>query len=97
MVRQAPLPRANISPRYGGSWRKISYFNELVKATLREAWPNLPILDAEHMMSMRADCRGDWLHFVDDNLKSPIFALAPLVQHLLEVTAYKGGRLSCTK
>ena len=90
VVRQAPLKRSEIAAnRFNGSWVQISRFNEFVKAKLRDAWPNLPILDVENMFSMRPDCRRDWIHFASDKAASPIFALPSLVQHLLERTPFR--------
>ena len=56
----APLA---IGDRFSGSWKNIAKFNVVFKKTLAQMWPGAVVLDVERILSMRPDCRKDFIHF----------------------------------
>jgi len=46
--------------KYG--WMNISDYNKAFKQTVSQEWLHAVVMDVEAMLSMRADCRSDYLH-----------------------------------
>jgi len=82
--KERPVRQDEIdTSKFDGSWLAISKMNKVYKDMIKKFLPDVLILDHEEAMSMRSDCRKDFIHQTTTSKASPIHWQIRNLQYLM--------------